>query len=56
MGSCTEELWPSFNTRESDGVMKREGTQEELQGGERAEGSVTYSSSSCDWPAGGGEG
>lgn len=31
MGSCMEELWPSFSTRESDGVWKREGTQEELQ-------------------------
>lgn len=33
MGSCTEELWPSFRTSESDGVWKRDGTQEEL--GER---------------------
>lgn len=55
MGSCTEELWPSFNTSESEGVRKREATQEELQGGERAEGLVAESSSSCDWPAGGGE-
>lgn len=31
MGSCTEELWPSFRTSESDGVWKREGTQEELE-------------------------
>lgn len=31
MGSCTEELWPSFRTSESDGVWKREGTQEELR-------------------------
>lgn len=31
MGSCTEELWPSFRTSESDGVWKREGMQEELQ-------------------------
>lgn len=31
IGSCTEELWPSFRTRESDGVWKREGTQQELE-------------------------
>lgn len=31
MGSCTEELCPSFRTSESDGVWNREGTQEELQ-------------------------
>lgn len=30
MGSCTEELWPSFRISESDGVWKRDGTQEEL--------------------------
>lgn len=34
MGSCTEELCPSFRTSESDGVWNREGTQEELQGEE----------------------
>lgn len=31
MGSCTEELCPSFRTSESDGVWNREGMQEELQ-------------------------
>lgn len=37
MGSCMEELWPSFKTSESDGVWKREGAQEELwQDAERA--------------------
>lgn len=30
MGSCIEELWPSFRTSESDGIWKRDGTQEEL--------------------------
>lgn len=36
VGSCTEELWPSFRTSESDGVWKRDGTQEEL--GQEMEG------------------
>lgn len=40
MGSCTEELWPSFRTSESDGVWKREGTQEELEK-ERGDGLET---------------
>lgn len=39
MGSCTEELCPSFTTRESEGVWKREGTQEELR--EEREGRTT---------------